>query len=257
MSCFHLVQEQEVVNGQSHSFQPGRRCNGFFLDGDNGQVPIIMGMFGNSKFRSEDSDVPSPFKVFSGYSKTVKPSRYTIKNEVNDNSDESQPSPESRPREETEQNGTKPLIPDQGKISTVPCKESSIANSVNEISASIENFVKDIRTFKAQFDEGTEYYRDLVKEEIAGVTEHIRNWSGGIVGPTVAGTYEGLVPILQGGLDMLYKTVYGIVLAATGSTQLLTKQVSRHKRQWLDQSKQFKILQVYCWSGLEWSCRHG
>lgn len=208
---------------ESIHFNQGDVVIGFFLDGDNGQVPIIMGMFGNSKFRSEDSDIPSPFKVFSGYSKTVKPSRYTIKNEVNDNSDESQPSPESRPREETEQNGTKPLIPDQGKVSTVPCKESSIANSVNEISASIENFVKDIRTFKAQFDEGTEYYRDLVKEEIAGVTEHIRNWSGGIVGPTVAGTYEGLVPILQGGLDMLYKTVYGIVLAATGSTQAAHK----------------------------------
>ena len=33
-------------------------------------------------------------------------------------------------------------------ISTVPCKESSIANSVNEISASIENFVKDIEHSK-------------------------------------------------------------------------------------------------------------
>ena len=107
---------------ESIHFNQGDVVIGFFLDGDNGQVPIIMGMFGNSKFRSEDSDIPSPFKVFSGYSKTVKPSRYTIKNEVNDNSDESQPSPESRPREETEQNGTKPLIPDQGKVSTVPLK---------------------------------------------------------------------------------------------------------------------------------------
>ena len=40
-----------MVNGQSQSISTRDVVIGFFLDGDDGRVPIIMGMFGNSKFR--------------------------------------------------------------------------------------------------------------------------------------------------------------------------------------------------------------
>ena len=43
---------------------------GFFLDGDDAQIPVIMGALGHTKYRV--SGEPGPFKPFTGYSDYIK-----------------------------------------------------------------------------------------------------------------------------------------------------------------------------------------
>ena len=45
---------------------------GFFLDGDDAQLPVIFGVIGNSKY-ALDRKSPFPFQPFSGYDKDNKP----------------------------------------------------------------------------------------------------------------------------------------------------------------------------------------
>ena len=58
---------------------------GFFLDGHNAQVPMIMGAFANTtqwddlkKLWKKDGAPPSPFGVFGGYDKEFKEEGYAI-----------------------------------------------------------------------------------------------------------------------------------------------------------------------------------
>ena len=136
---------------------------GFFMDGTDAQQPVIMGSLVKSRYKAVDNKERLPFTVFSGFSENIKPaSGAIIANEVNDNSDEHNQLMYLSLLEEHNRR-KKPLIPD-GLVDVNPeCQESAIEKTVNEISTTIENFMTTIRTFKAQFDEGTEYYRDLVE----------------------------------------------------------------------------------------------
>ena len=59
-------------------FQQGDTVIGFFLDGDNAQVPMIFGAFGNSAY--VPTDKPGPFKAFTGYTSTHKRPAATVAN---------------------------------------------------------------------------------------------------------------------------------------------------------------------------------
>ena len=62
-------------------FVQGDVVVGFFLDGDDGQVPVIMGSFGRTKYYGAESGEKIPFVGASGYSKSFKKvSDYVIKN---------------------------------------------------------------------------------------------------------------------------------------------------------------------------------
>ena len=52
-------------------FQQGDTVLGFFLDGDNAQIPVIFGAFGNSDYKAEEG-APLPFQSFTGYTSTLK-----------------------------------------------------------------------------------------------------------------------------------------------------------------------------------------
>ena len=63
---------------------PGDNVLGFFLDGDNAQQPVILGVFGNTP-QSQAVQTESytyPFKPYSGYTSKVQPSDFLIKGEV-------------------------------------------------------------------------------------------------------------------------------------------------------------------------------
>ena len=52
-------------------FQQGDTVIGFFMDGDNAQIPMILGAFGNSPSKASEG-APLPFKSFTGYTSTLK-----------------------------------------------------------------------------------------------------------------------------------------------------------------------------------------
>ena len=56
---------------ESSNVRPGDVVIGFFLDGDNAQIPMIMGSFGRTSAINYSRDGSSPFKPFTGYTSNI------------------------------------------------------------------------------------------------------------------------------------------------------------------------------------------
>ena len=80
---------------QSLRVAPGDTVLGFFLDGDDAQLPVVLGIFANTgKYYTSDKSYKSPFKPLTGYTSKVKAnSDFIAKNESGDSSSMSQKSP--------------------------------------------------------------------------------------------------------------------------------------------------------------------
>ena len=55
---------------------------GFFMDGDDAQLPVIIGVIGNSQY-AVNKEPPSPFEPFSGYTPETEPGNKTNLGEIN------------------------------------------------------------------------------------------------------------------------------------------------------------------------------
>jgi hypothetical protein len=199
---------------------------GFFLDGDNAQLPVIMGAFGNSIYSTKDEEV-GPFKSFTGYTGTMKkPSKSVLKaSESGDQSNKSQESPKNLPAQKAKQvdpENPATYTSTDGFVIDLPCDDdekdtSGVKKVINKVKTVIEEFVDWIQRQKAKFDEGIEYYRDWIKQEIDTRADQLANLLSGLISGMINGAMEKLIPILSKGLDMLFNSVFAKVLAATGN----------------------------------------
>jgi len=80
---------------RSLRISPGDTVMGFFLDGDDAQLPVIMGIFASTaSYYGGSEEYTVPFKPFTGYTSKIKPNNEFIpKNEGGDDSNKSQNSP--------------------------------------------------------------------------------------------------------------------------------------------------------------------
>ena len=82
--CLLSTQGGTGKGGKSKSLrvQQGDIALGFFLDGDDGQLPVIIGLFANNGARFGGSGkYKSPFEPFTGYTDKIKAGNIIIKNE--------------------------------------------------------------------------------------------------------------------------------------------------------------------------------
>ena len=79
--------------GTNHKLKQGDVVFGFFLDGDNAQIPVVSGCFGRTD--QVPSDEPSsPFVPFTGYTNRIQNDGSRIKkNEQNEQTTKAQESP--------------------------------------------------------------------------------------------------------------------------------------------------------------------
>ena len=75
---------------RSLRISPGDVVMGFFLDGDDAQLPVILGIFANTGYAyGGDKPYESPFKPFTGYTSKIKPNPDFIqKNEGGDSNNQ-------------------------------------------------------------------------------------------------------------------------------------------------------------------------
>ena len=80
---------------RSLRISPGDIVMGFFLDGDDAQLPVIMGIFANNpEYYGGSGEYTSPFEPFTGYTSKIKPNpSFIAKNEGGASSKDSQKSP--------------------------------------------------------------------------------------------------------------------------------------------------------------------
>ena len=211
---------------KSIRFNPGDTVIGFFLDGSDGQHPVIMGAFANSIDSIKDGE-KLPFAPFSGYNEYIKrPAKGSL--QASESGDQNAATQQSSrgvsPADAARVDSNNPAAKrtSDGKIVGLPCGtegEDSKGNkgTINKIKNAIEGFVQFLQDLKAQFDEGIEYYRDEINREIDSRAEQITTAAKKMISGMSNSFFKKLIPILQKGLDLLYAKIYAIVLAATGS----------------------------------------
>lgn len=202
---------------KSVKFQPGDTVIGFFLDGENAQIPMIFGCFGNSQYAVKDGE-ELPFGAFTGYTDKIKrPSPTSVSpNESNDPSAASKPSPRHvspKDAKKIDKDNPAAMASAEGSVIKLPTEDK---DAISKIQAAVEDFSDFVSNVKAQFDAGIDFVKEWIDNEIVQRVEKIVAVATGLVGGMVNGFFESMIPILKKGLEMLYKSVYSLVLSATG-----------------------------------------
>ena len=198
-------------NATSVKVSPGDTVFGFFLDGDNAQIPVIMGCFGRTS-QVPSSDYAGPFQAFTGYTdKVTKPNGTLKPDQSGEQNSQSQKSPRSVSPQQAEALGNGEICIFSAIGDTIQLANTVSNTTINKISTEINNLLNKIKAPKIFTD---------IKNEIARVTEKIQAITNGLVGNMVNGLFKSMIPILKSGLDLLYKSVYAITLAATKSISI-------------------------------------
>ena len=204
-------------------YNQGDTVIGFFLDGDNAQQPIIMGALGNSRYAAKNGEVV-PFGNFTGYNKVMEPPSAKVRTQSESSDIQEQPSPQTNTPERTVNSDNPARISSADGITiTNPCggndspKDAKGSQQLTDIKNAVEQFSDSVKRLKADFDEGSEFVKDWIKQEIKVRTEQVKGLASGFVNGMVVDFAEQAIPLMKQGLEMLYQKVFGLVLAATGS----------------------------------------
>ena len=195
-------------NATTIKVSPGDTVFGFFLDGDNAQIPVIMGCFGRTS-QVPSADYAGPFQPFTGYtSKITKPNGTLKPDQSLEQNAKSQKSTRSVSPQQAEA-----IADDEISSFSAIGDKIQLGNTVNniiigKISTEVGNLLNKVKA-PAIFTN--------IANEITRVTDKIQAITNGLVGNMVNGLYKGMIPILNSGLRLLYNSVYSIVLAATQS----------------------------------------
>ena len=188
----------------STKISPGDIVFGFFLDGDNGQIPVIMGCFGRTD-QVPDTEASGPFQPFTGYtSKIKKPNGTLIPDQSNQNNADAQKSPRHVSPEQAK-NLDKDEISYYGAIGDKIQLANTVGSTViNKISTEVSNLVNRLKVPNIFTN---------IKNEINRVVDKIQAITNGLVGSMMNGLFKSMIPIFKGGLGLLYKSVFAKVLA--------------------------------------------
>ena len=185
-------------NATTVKVSPGDTVFGFFLDGDNAQIPVIMGCFGRTS-QVPSADYAGPFQPFTGYTNKVSKPNGTLKpDQSGEQNSQSQKSPRNVSPQQAQALGNGEIA-----FSSVIGDKIQLANTVNntfvgKISAEIANLLNKIKV-PAIFTN--------IANEINRVTEKIQAITNGLVGNMINGLYTKLAEILNSGLSLLYDKV--------------------------------------------------
>ena len=180
---------------------------GFFLDGDNAQLPVILGAFGRTD-QVSNTAASIGLAPFTAYTDKIRPPEGTLKpDESNEQKESSQESPAVR-----KVNKNEDVIQVSSTLGKVTVSANDCDDSfLTEISATLDNLFDAVES-------GTDFFGD-----VAEATSKIQKMTNGLVSNAMGKFYEKMVPELQGGLDSLYNKVYGLTLAATQNAGMARK----------------------------------
>jgi len=226
--------------GTSVKIAPGDSVLGFFLDGDNGQVPVILGVFGRTSSVPSD-DFKSPFVPFTGYTGRIKNDGSKLaKSQSNESSAGAQKSPRSVDKKtadkinannQTGGDPTKKEISSSGVIGKkVTAASAKPDSAIQTIKNDVDNFVKKISEitggitgFVSDVNKAVGNVKKDIFREIDNMTASIKKGAIRLVQDISSKLSAKLAPVFNKGLQVLYDTVYALVLAATGSDPIAVK----------------------------------
>ncbi len=183
---------------------PGDTVFGFFLDGDNAQIPVIMGAFGRTS-KVSVKDYKSPFVPFTGYTNKIKnDGKNVVKDQTNEQNANSQKSPRHVPKPLAKSLGKDERTYFTGIGDLIVGPTENTGKTIDKIGAEVTNFLN-------AFNNGLSKLSSLVNI----VTDKIQSITTGLIGSMISKVYYSLAPIINAGLKALYQLVYSLVFAAT------------------------------------------
>jgi hypothetical protein len=195
---------------------PGDSVFGFFMDGDNAQLPVIIGVFGKTKEGASKEEFRSPFQPFTGYTSKITNDGSKLKNsQTNEQRQDSQEPPVHLPPSVANSNGKISYFGGIGDI--VPLASTDPGSKIDKISTEMQNAIKFLQDLKSYPNLAQEWIDAQVEKLCEQVSKKIQGISTEIVGGVVNGTYEKLLPALEQGAKSVYSTTYAAAFDATGS----------------------------------------
>ena len=188
--------------------QQGDVVFGFFLDGDEGQVPAILGHFGHANGMDQNSDLEGKFKPGSAFTDNTP---VNPKTEVNEEGLPDQSGEQNKKSNPTNSSATKGKNVDQsGAGRPVVAPDTCTTNSVSRMAQAVEDL--------AQRVEDLSLTGMKLEAEIDAVADQVESMANGFVGRMMDATYDFLEPQLQKGLDKVYEDTFGKVFAQMGNS---------------------------------------
>ena len=187
---------------QSPSLNQGDTVSIAYYDEDE-QQPIITGVLPRTDLVSTSEPVDdgkTGYVPFTGYTQNKPKNSKTTDDESNENNANSQPS--KRPDQ---------LAAAVGSSATLADTCDPNAYKTTAVSTEINNLLNEIAKFSDQ--------SSRVESLISGTIDRVHALVNPYVGEMFFNLYEALIPVLNAGLEALYKKVYAIVLAATGNPE--------------------------------------
>jgi hypothetical protein len=191
---------------------------GFFLDGDNAQIPVIMGAFGKTSAVAT-GEYSLPFVPFTGYTDNIKkPAKSVLKaDQSGDQNAAAQKSPQHVSPAQAGGIAADAVSYSSVIGSTVRFGSASSGSTISKITTEINNVISFVQNISAIISDGGNYLNRIISYEIDRVTQKIKDIVSGMVNGMVNGLYKKLAPLINSGLKQLYQLVYNLVLAATGN----------------------------------------
>ena len=186
----------------STMLQQGDVVFGFFLDGDQGQVPAILGHFARTNAVDDTLGFEEPFKPFSAFTEET-PERERIVNE--------QHNEQNNTTQKTNLSSDKGKFADQrGAGQKVIPPDTCNSFGVSRMALALENLADRVEELSLTGSK--------LEVEIAAVGEQIETMANGFVGRMMDATYDWLEPQLQKGLDKVYDETFGKVFSQLGNS---------------------------------------
>ena len=226
---------------RSLRISPGDVVMGFFLDGDDAQLPVILGIFANTGYANGgDKPYESPFKPFTGYTSKIKPNPDFIqKNEGGDSNNSSQKSPRFLTKEIVEdlnkkmEEGTAQLkqIVDSGELQKGLTNASEELSNVLKSGAvqtglknTVENSQEIIDNLKNQFgSKEVQAFKDIGREVVlaSGVAQMANNTK---VTNNIKNTLKNALPDIKNSIPKdKFKEISSISKQLVSSTKPMIK----------------------------------
>ena len=186
----------------SHKVRPGDVVFGFFLDGDNAQIPVISGCFGNTSQYTKE-EYKFPFVPFTGFTTRIQnDGSRTEPNETNEQTRTAQTTPIPLPPQIANSIGALPQFGGDGD--TLQLGTVKPGSKMEKIATDLENAIKYLQDLKS-FPNLAQEWIDIKVEELCGqISQKIQGITTEIVSGVVNGTYEKLEPALQQGVAQVY-----------------------------------------------------
>lgn len=217
---------------QSVKYRPGDVVVGFFMDGDNAQIPMIMGAFGRTSQVPQQAASDTAFVPFTGYTSKIDfPNGTLVPDESNEQNSDSQPTPRSLSSEQTAKinssgNSGKTEIPaSKADGQVISPANACDDNFMDEVTSVLENFLGSVPGIDGGIlGEASDFLND-----VNAVAKKIQRLANNPVSSMMDSLYRELIPLLQTGLDALFNSVFNQFLKPLGELPAIGKAVDAVK----------------------------